>query len=426
MADDQDSKGGAPSTDDLLNALSSQMSGKKEDSSKEAEAADDAPAADDAETSDAETSDAETSEGADDAAEADADAGGGSDSAGDDAEAAPAKADPSSKQKAAGRTATGEIADAAAIFGIGGDDDDDDDDDDDLLPDDSSDLDDGDFGMQGSSKGKMIGVSVVVVILVLVGGFLAYLGEKRMAELDDANVLVDSPLEIITLYDVHQEDIKQFKIKQHHKAERAKVPIYGNLRIESEPEFADVYVECLPTDGRCNNVGVKGAPRWDSHWVRDEETKEKKCVRDEDCRVCRDATPEEVKEEGFDPRALCSIYDAKCQAGECFLPIRTATTMQSLYIGTLGGLDADRRYNISIKLAGWLEERYEVGSKDWGQQAIPGRDDSDRIFVKRFELKPDPMAPPHIKEKVDAYLKEKEEAAAAMMKEMEAWNSQGN
>ena len=292
-----------------------------------------------------------------------------------------------------------------------------------MLPDDSGDLDDQDFGSQGSGRGKVIGASVVLVILLLVGGFLAYLGEKRMAELEEANVLVDSALEIITLYDVHQEDIKQFKIKEHNKAERAKVPIYGNLRIESEPEFADVYVECLPTDARCNNVGDKATPRWDSHWVRDEETKEKKCVRDEDCRVCREATPAEVKEEGFDPRALCSIYDAKCQTGECFLPIRTATTMQSLFIGTLGGLEADRRYNVIIKLAGWMEERYEVTSKDWDQQAIPGRDDSDRIFVKRFELRPDPMAPPDIKAKVDAYLKEKEEASAARMKELEAWNS---
>lgn len=410
MADDQDSKGGPPSTDDLLNALSAQVGGKSGPSEEDA-ASSDAPAPDDegsAQDAPAEDAEAEAEPAPEEPPESKVEA------------AAKSKAKP--KAKSANRTATGEIADAAAIFGIGGADDDDD-----PLPDGGDDLDDDEFGIQGGGgSGRLVGVSVVVVILALVGAFLGYLGQKRMAELDEANVLVDSPIEIITLYDVHQEDIKQFKIKQHNKAERAKVPIYGNLRIESEPEFADVYLECLPTDARCNNVGTKEAPKWDSHWVRDEETKEKKCVRDEDCRVCREATEAERNAEDFDPKALCSIYDAKCQTGQCYLPIRTATTMQSLYIGTLGGLDATRQYRISVKLPGWLEERYDVASKDWGQQAIPGRDDSDRIFVKRFELKPDPMAPPDIKEKVDAYLKAKEEEAASMLKEMEAWNAQGN
>ena len=157
------------------------------------------------------------------------------------------------------------------------------------------------------------------------------------------------------------------------------------------------------------------------------ETKEKKCVRNEDCRVCREATAKEREAEDFDPRALCSIYDAQCQAGQCYLPIRTATTMQSLYVGTLGGLDPQRHYKITLKKPGWKEEFYDVTAKDWSQQAIPGRDDSDRIFVKRFELQPDPNAPPEIRAEVEEYLKQKEEAAAAMMKEMEAWNaSQGD
>ena len=401
MADDHNSQGGPPSTDDMLNALSAQMGDA--DAGK--------PAADD-------SHDAAPQDDAEAEAEADKSASDEAEATDDEQKAAPA---PKGKAKSAGRTATGEIADAAAIFGISGGDDDDD-----PLPDESGDLDDDDFGMQTGGSGKFIGFGIVVAILVLVGGFLIYLGQKRMAELEEANVLVDSTLEIITLYDVHQEDIKQFKIKKHHKAERAKVPIYGNLRIESEPEFADVYVECLPTDARCNNVGTKEAPKWDSHWVRDEETKDKKCVRDEDCRVCRQATEDERKAEDFDPKALCSIYDAKCQTGQCYLPIRTATTMQSLYIGTLGGLEATRQYRVTVKLPGWLEERYEVGTKDWGQQAIPGRDDSDRIFVRRFQLRPDPMAPPDIKEKVDAYLKQKEEEAASMLKEMEAWNAQGD
>ena len=407
MADDDDTGGGPPSTDDMLNALSSQIGDKSKNVAKaEDSASADAPVADNG----------DDGAGAEEARSKEADSDGEAEAPTAEEESKPAEA----AKKTSIRTATGEIADAAAIFGLSGADDSDDD----VLPDESDDLDDDFVPNRGS--GGLIGAVVVVGILLVVGLFLGWLGQKRMSELERADVLIDSWVEIITLYDVHQEDIKQSKIKKHNKEQRAKVPIYGNLRIESEPEFADVYIECMPRDARCNNVGSKDAPSWDSHWVSDEETKEKKCVRDEDCRVCREAKPKEMAEEGFDPRALCSIYDAKCQAGQCFLPIRTATTMQSLYIGTLGGLEQERKYSLSIKLAGWLEERYEVTARDWSQQAIPGRDDSDRVFVKRFQLKPDPMAPPDIKAKVDAYLLEKAEAAAAMMKEMEAWQAQGN
>jgi len=404
MADDHDSSGGAPSTDDMLNALASEVSGKKTRAVDEG-------ATTVQETVTPQPEDGEAPEAADEPDPEEASEG--------EPESEAAEESAQTSKKSAPRSSTGEIKDATAIFGISQDD---------------VSLDDIDFDepvdddMLGAPAGggRMIGIVLVLVILGGIAVFLGMLGQKRMSELEDAHVLVDSWVEVLTLYDVHQEDIKQYKIKQHNKAERAKVPIYGNLRIESEPEMADVYLECQPPDGHCNNVGTKEAPRWDSHWVRDEETKEKKCVRDEDCRECRTATAEEMKEEGFDPRALCSIYDAKCQAGQCYLPIRTATTMQSLYVGTLAGLDPARRYTLTLKKAGWLDERYEVGAKDWTQQAIPGRDDSDRTFVKRFEFKPDPMAPPEIKAKVDAYLKEKEEAAAAMMKEMEAWEASGN
>ena len=245
----------------------------------------------------------------------------------------------------------------------------------------------------------------------------------RMTKLQDANILVDSPLELLTLYDVHEQDLRRFESKARDKAQRAKVPLYGNLRIESEPEFADVFVECVPLDAHCNNTGTREAPRWDSHWVPDEESKTSTCRGDEDCRVCRQPTYAERNATDLDPRSLCSIYDTKCQAGRCYLPIRTATTLQSLYIGTVGGLETERRYRIIIRMPGWLEQTYEVSHLDWSQKANPGRQDSDRIFVKRFELRPDPAAPPVIKSKVDTYLRTKLEEEAAMMREMEAWQN---
>lgn len=439
MAEDNDSKksGGAPSTDDMMNALSGIIGGggptKAEEATVEAaepepeppepsvpeeETAAEAAAAAQA-TAEAKLAEAEAMMAAAKAKLAEAEAA---------RAAAPAKVAKAPKPAAApapkpagGRASTDAVgAVAGSMFMSGADDE--------PLDDDAGDAGDDDLDddldvRKGGGVGTWIGAVATVLILGGVLVFLWILADRRMKELESANVLVDGYVELITLYDVHQEDIKQWRIKEHTTAERAKVPVYGILKIDSEPQFADVHIECMPRDARCNNAGTKEAPRWESHWVLDEETREKRCIRDEDCRECREPAPEELKEPDFDMRALCSIYDAKCQEGHCYLPMRTSTTMQGLFVGTLGGLEAERRYVVRLEKPGWLTQTYEITSKDWTLRVNPSRDDSDRVYLHSFNLEPDPNAPPDIKAKVDEYLKKKLEDQAAMLEEMKKWES---
>jgi hypothetical protein len=445
MPDDNQGGGGPPSTDDMLNALAKQMGVEGEESGgppplpEEAKAASAEepppepaaePVADAAVVAEALAAQAEAAaQAAAVAAEAAQTALAAAERARADAaakaEAAKAPVEEAPAAEEAGAISAGS---ATAMLGLGGSSDDDDDDlGEPSLEDEDLDEEDLLVKQRAARNSVLLWGGLLAAILIPVLLVLMSLYSKRAEQLEGADVLVDAWWEVLTLYDVHEEDIKSWALRAHTKAERAKMPVWGHLRIESEPQQADIFVGCEPRDERCNNSGTKENPSWDPHWVRDIELKDRRCMQDSDCRECRDLTEEDRKQEDYiaNPseymKRLCRVFDVKCKTGGCYLPLRTGATMQSLYLGTVGGLQKDRRYAVRVGMPGWISETHTVSSNDWTSRLDPSRDDSDRTFLKRFELKPDPNAPPDVKARVDAYLKKKLEDQAAMMQEMDQW-----
>lgn len=317
-----------------------------------------------------------------------------------------------------------ELDDIADIFGPGGDGDSEplgalEADGDDL------DFDEGEMLAARSRKRTAIAFLITIVVVLAACAAVMYVFlANRHTELAAAEIEPDTWLEMITDFDIHTEEIREYKQRKAHEAQLAKTPIYGNLRLETEPTFANVTIDCIPMDTHCNNAGTKEAPRWESQYVRDEEIGDRKCSTDRDCQDCKPAPAPTPGEPPIDPRKLCRFPDAKCAGSVCRLPMKTAITIQSLFVGTLAELQPDRKYRVRIFKPGWQTETIELGASAWDTKLVPQRDDSDRVAIRRLDLKPDPNAPEELRKEVEEYLRKKAEAEAAMMQEMEKWEQQ--
>ncbi len=289
----------------------------------------------------------------------------------------------------------------------------------------AAELDEGKLAEVRANRRTIMGLVITLLVVAAVsGGLLFYFLEERRTELAAAEIEPDSWVEMITDFDIHQQEIKEYKARKVEEEQRAKTPIFGHLRLETEPSQAFVVIDCLPMDAHCNNAGTKTEPRWENQYVKDEEIGDRKCSADVDCRDCKPAPPLAAGEAPPTPESLCRFPDARCAGEVCRLPMKTAITIQSLYVGTLAGLQADRKYAVRVHKPGWITETFEVGVADWETKMVPDRDDSDRTAVKRLELKPDPNAPEEIRKQVEEYIKKKADAEAAMMQEMEKWEKE--
>ncbi len=153
-------------------------------------------------------------------------------------------------------------------------------------------------------------IAFLVMVAVVLGAcatvlyvFLA----NREKELATSQIEPESWLEMITDFDIHTEEIREYKQRKAHEAQLAKTPIYGNLRLESEPTLANVTIDCVPMDNHCNNAGTKDTPRWERQYVRDEEIGDRKCSVDRDCQDCK-------------PRAAAHAWRAPHRSGQA-LPL---------------------------------------------------------------------------------------------------------
>lgn len=259
---------------------------------------------------------------------------------------------------------------------------------------------------KGEKRTLAILGSVILTALLVSAVLLAIFLEKRRAELKANDIEPEGAWDMIAHFDVHQQDIVAYKARKAAEEKRAKTPIYGHLRIETDPPQADVYISCIPLDARCNNVGTKENPQWDEHYVKDEELGKKECKSDADCQECTmpaagSAAPAPAAGTGAATELAlapagptCRFPDARCSDGLCRLPMRTAITIQSLFIGTLVGLEKERKYHVRLSKPGWITEEFDVSEENWENKLIPGREDSDRAFRKQIELKAHPCCFP--------------------------------
>jgi len=240
--------------------------------------------------------------------------------------------------------------------------------------------------------GLLVTIGVVFAIAVIL---LSIFLDRRRDELAAHEVVPENWVEMLSQFDVHQQEMVEYKRRKAEEERKAKTPLYGHIKIETDPAQADVYIACLPLDARCNNVGTKDQPRWDDHFVKDEELGDRACTTEAECQECAPAPAPVAPPPGTPagavpaPQPICKFAGAQCVQGKCKMPMRTAITIQSLWIGNLLGVDPERKYQVRISKPGWVTETFEVTAADWTNQLIPGRSDSDRVFLKQIPLKVD-------------------------------------